>query len=392
MSIEETTAPTPAPGTGASGAAANGRRPRVAVLFGGRSSEHAVSCVTAAGVLGHIDRERYDVVPIGITKAGQWVQASADPSAWSLSAGTLPEVEPSEATVMLAETGEGHQLMVGAPNEVPVELGAVDVVFPLLHGPFGEDGTVQGLLELSDTRYVGAGVLASAVGMDKHFMKVVFEAAGLSVGPYVAVTDRQWSTDPQAVRDRVAALGFPVFVKPARAGSSMGITKVDGPVGLDAAIAEARSHDLKLVIEAGIVGREIECAVLQGRGTDAPRTSMPGEIAMADASHDFYDFTAKYVQGDAVNLSCPADIPAEAAERIRELAAVAFDAVGAEGLSRVDFFYTADGDILINEINTMPGFTPSSMYPQMWAASGIGYAELIDELLQLALNRKTGLR
>ncbi|WP_427019000.1 D-alanine--D-alanine ligase family protein [Pseudarthrobacter sp. P1] len=373
-------------------ATGNGGRPRVAVLFGGRSSEHAVSCVTAAGVLGHIDRDRYDVVPIGITKSGQWVQASADPSAWSLRGDMLPQVEPSEATVMLTETGAGHQLVVAAPNQVPLELGTVDVVFPLLHGPFGEDGTVQGLLELSDTRYVGAGVLASAVGMDKHYMKVVFEAAGLAVGPYIAVTDRQWSTDPQAVRARVAKLGFPVFVKPARAGSSMGISKVDRPEDLDAAMSEARVHDLKLVVEAGIVGREIECAVLQGRGTEAPRTSMPGEIAMADATHAFYDFTAKYVQNDAVNLSCPADLPAEAAERIREQAALAFEAVGGEGLSRVDFFYTADGEILVNEINTMPGFTPSSMYPQMWAASGIGYAELIDELLQLALNRKTGLR
>jgi D-alanine-D-alanine ligase len=367
-------------------------KPRVAVLFGGRSSEHAVSCVTAAGVLGAINKDKYDVIPIGIAKSGQWVLASTDTAQWSLAASSLPEVAPSPDTVTLAEIGGEHQLIVASPNEVPRELGTVDVVFPLLHGPFGEDGTIQGLLELSDTRYVGAGVLASAVGMDKHFMKVVFEAAGLQVGPYIAVTDRQWRKDPEAVRKQVDLLGFPVFVKPARAGSSMGISKVDSLDQLDAAIEEARRHDLKLVIEAGIAGREIECAVLEGRGTDAPRTSMPGEISVAGGSHEFYDFNAKYVEDDAAALSCPADIPEEAIARVRELAAAAFDAVGAEGLSRVDFFYTPDGELIINEINTMPGFTPKSMYPQMWAASGLGYADLIDELIHLALNRKTGLR
>ena len=366
-------------------------RPRVAVLFGGRSSEHAVSCVTAAGVLGAIDQTKYEVIPIGIAKTGQWVLASGDTHDWSLSASSLPEVAASARTVALTEIGGEHQLIVAAPNEVPQELGAVDVVFPLLHGPFGEDGTIQGFLELSDTRYVGAGVLASAVGMDKHFMKVVFESAGLRVGPYIAVTDRQWRNDPETVRKRVDQLGFPVFVKPARAGSSMGISKVDSLEGLDAAIEAAREHDPKLVIEAGIVGREIECAVLEGRGTDAPRTSMPGEISVAGGGHEFYDFNAKYVD-DAAALSCPADLPDEAIARVRELAAVAFDAVGAEGLSRVDFFYTPEGELIINEINTMPGFTPKSMYPQMWKASGLGYAELIDELIHLALHRRTGLR
>ncbi|WP_142057932.1 D-alanine--D-alanine ligase family protein [Pseudarthrobacter sp. B4EP4b] len=371
---------------------ARGAKPRVAVLFGGRSSEHAVSCVTAAGVLGAINRDKYEVIPIGIAKTGQWVLAAEDTAQWSLSASSLPEVVPSQKTVTLAEIGGEHQLIVASPNEVPQELGTVDVVFPLLHGPFGEDGTIQGLLELSDTRYVGAGVLASAVGMDKHYMKVVFEAAGLQVGPYIAVTDRQWRKDAESVRKQVDRLGFPVFVKPARAGSSMGISKVDSLDELDAAIEEARRHDLKLVIEAGIVGREIECAVLEGRGTDAPRTSMPGEISVAGGTHEFYDFNAKYVEDDAAALSCPADLPEEAITRVRELSAAAFDAVGAEGLSRVDFFYTPDGQLIINEINTMPGFTPKSMYPQMWAASGLGYADLIDELIHLALNRKTGLR
>ncbi|MBW4095253.1 MAG: D-alanine--D-alanine ligase [Acidobacteria bacterium] len=368
------------------------RKPRVAVLFGGRSSEHAVSCVTAAGVLGAIDRSKYQVIPIGIARNGQWVLPEGNPEQWALNSGELPEVGPSDETVTLAEIGGTHQLIVAQTNEVPRELGTVDVVFPLLHGPFGEDGTVQGMLELSDTRYVGAGVLASAVGMDKHFMKVIFAAAGLNVGPYVAVTDRQWRTDPAAVRAEVATLGLPVFVKPARAGSSMGISKVDALDQLDAAIASAREHDLKLVIEAGIVGREIECAVLQGHGTDAPRTSMPGEVDISGSTHTFYDFAAKYVDEKAAALSCPADLPADAAAAVREQAAAAFEAVGAEGLSRVDFFYTEQGDVIINEINTMPGFTPVSMYPQMWAASGLSYSELIDELISLALERPVGLR
>jgi len=367
------------------------RKPRIAVLFGGRSSEHAVSCVTAAGVLGAIDREKYDVIPIGIAKTGQWVLPEGDLSQWTLTAGSLPEVTPGDATVALAEIGGEHQLIVAAPDQVPTELGQVDVVFPLLHGPFGEDGTVQGLLELSDTRYVGAGVLASAIGMDKHFMKVVFEAAGLKVGPYVAVTDREWLRDPADVRRRVETLGFPVFVKPARAGSSMGISKVDRAEDLDAAIEEARRHDPKLVIEAGIVGREIECAVLEGRGTDEPRASLPAEIEVAVGEHSFYDFQAKYVD-NAASLSCPADLPEEAIAEVRKLAGLAFDAIGAEGLSRVDFFYTPDGEFVINEINTLPGFTPKSMYPQMWAATGLSYTELIDELIHLALHRKTGLR
>lgn len=368
-------------------------KPRVAILFGGRSSEHAVSCVTAAGVLGAIDRDKYDVVPIGIARNGQWVLMGDQLAGWSLKGSSLPEVHEGPGTVSLAQVTGRSELVVSAPNTVPEALGHVDVVFPLLHGPWGEDGTIQGFLELSDTRYVGAGVLASAIGMDKHYMKVVFEAAGLKVGPYIAVTDREWTVDPDGVRTRVEALGFPVFVKPARAGSSMGISKVDSFDELDAAVEEARCHDLKLVIEAGIIGREIEVAVLQGRGTDAPRVSQPGEIAMLDqAHHAFYDFAAKYVQGDAVNLSCPADMPAADIERVRQEAALAFDAVGAEGLSRVDFFYTTADELIINEINTMPGFTPSSMYPQMWAASGLAYPDLIDELIQLALTRKTGLR
>ncbi|WP_442864286.1 D-alanine--D-alanine ligase family protein [Arthrobacter sp. ATA002] len=372
-------------GTGAS-------RPRVAVLFGGRSSEHAVSCVTAAGVLDAIDRTKYDVVPVGITRSGQWTLVSADPGAWSLRSESLPEVAPGLESVVLSAEEAGSELVAHAEGTLPRSLGRVDVVFPVLHGPFGEDGTLQGMLEMADIRYVGAGVLASAVGMDKHYMKVVFEAAGLTVGPYEVITDRQWQKDPAACLERAGKLQFPLFVKPARAGSSMGITRVSDPSGLSAAVEAARLHDPKVVVEAGITGREIEVAVLQGRGTDDPRTSHPGEIAVQNGGHEWYDFEAKYVDGAAAELSCPADLPAAVSERVRELAAVAFDAVGAEGLSRVDFFYTPGGDLIINEINTMPGFTPVSMYPQMWAKSGLQYTELIDELISLALERQTGLR
>jgi D-alanine-D-alanine ligase len=249
---------------------AGGAKPRVAVLFGGRSSEHAVSCVTAAGVLGAINKDKYEVIPIGIAKTGQWVLAAADTAQWSLAASSLPEVAPSQKTVTLAQIGGEHQLIVASPNEVPQELGAVDVVFPLLHGPFGEDGTIQGLLELSDTRYVGAGVLASAVGMDKHFMKVVFEAAGLQVGPYIAVTDRQWRKDAESVRKQVDRLGFPVFVKPARAGSSMGISKVDSLDELDAAIEEARRHDLNSSSK-----RELSAVRLNARCLKAEAPMLP---------------------------------------------------------------------------------------------------------------------
>jgi D-alanine-D-alanine ligase len=367
----------------------------VLVLFGGRSSEHSVSCVTAAGVLEAIDRSRYDVVPVGITKSGQWSLVSADPSAWSLRSDVLPEVTATSQAVVMGTAVDGtpgQELLVAAPGSVPESLGGVDVVLPLLHGPFGEDGTLQGMLELADMRYVGAGVLASAVGMDKHYMKVVFASAGLEVGPYEVVTDRQWRSDADGSIRRAAALGFPLFVKPARAGSSMGISRVEDTDGIRAAVDAARAFDPKVVIEAGIEGREIEVAVLQGRGLDAPRTSLPGEISMQAGDHDWYDFEAKYVDGAAAQLSCPAELPDDVIERVRRLAGEAFDAIGAEGLSRVDFFYTPDGRLVINEINTMPGFTPISMYPQMWAKSGLGYTELIDELIGLALDRGTGLR
>ncbi|MEP7017363.1 MAG: D-alanine--D-alanine ligase family protein [Actinomycetota bacterium] len=367
------------------------RKPTVAIVFGGRSSEHAVSCATAAGVLKAIDKDAYDVIPIGIAKDGRWVLASGDTAALELSPGHVPEVDGSGAGVLVPLSTTERSLSVLEPGAPPKALAEVDVVFPLLHGPFGEDGTIQGLLELADIRYVGSGVLASAVMMDKHYMKVVFAGHGLAVGPYVVITDREWRRDPVASMDAVASLDFPVFVKPARAGSSMGITKVSEPDALRTAIEHAREYDPKVIVEAGIVGREIECGVLEGRDGGAPRTSEVGEIEVV-RGHEFYDFEAKYMAESDVQLTCPAVVPDHVADEVRRVAAAAFEAAGCEGLARVDCFYTEHGDVVINEINTMPGFTPQSMYPRVWAATGLTYPELIDELIQLALARRTGLR
>ena len=367
------------------------RKPIVAIVFGGRSSEHAVSCATAAGVMQAIDRDVYDVLPIGIAKDGRWVVASEDTGALELSPGHVPEVDGSGATVLVPLSTKERSLQVLEPGAPPRALGEVDVVFPLLHGPFGEDGTIQGLLELADIRYVGSGVLASAVMMDKHYMKVVFAGHGLPIGPYVVITDRDWERDPAASMDAVASLGWPVFVKPARAGSSMGISRVSGPEGLRAAIELAREHDPKVVVEAGILGREIECGVLEGRDGAPARASELGEIHVVQG-HDFYDFEAKYLAESDIELSCPAKLRDEVADEIRRIAVAAFEAAGCEGLARVDCFYTEKGEVILNEINTMPGFTPLSMFPMMWAATGLDYPQLIDELIQLALARRTGLR
>ena len=364
---------------------------RVAIVFGGRSSEHAVSCSTAAGVLRAIDREKYDVVPIGIAKDGRWVLVADDPEPLQLTPGHTPEVDGTGTGVLVPLSTTDRALTVLEPGRPPQQLGDVDVVFPLLHGPFGEDGTIQGFLDLSDIRYVGSGVLASAAGMDKHYMKVIFAGHGMPVGPYVVITDRQWLVDREAAMASVATLDFPVFVKPARAGSSMGITKVKGPADLEAAVEVAREHDPKIIVEAGIVGRELECAVLQSHGTAAPRTSEVAEITV-HGEHEFYDYEAKYLLEDDVDLRCPADLPREVSDEVRRLAAAAFDVLGCEGLARVDCFLAEDGRVLINEINTMPGFTPLSMYPRMWDATGVSYPELIDELISLALERRTGLR
>jgi len=368
------------------------RKPRVAVVFGGRSSEHAISCVTAANVLQVIDRDKYDVVPVGISTSGHWVLESGDPERLSITDGKLPEVDVTAMPVLF---GANRELVISEPGQVPSTLGAVDVVFPLLHGPWGEDGTIQGLLEMSDIRYVGSGVLASAVGMDKHYMKVVFQGAGLEVTPYVVIRDRDWIRDPAACRAAVDALGYPVFVKPCRGGSSLGISKVNSLDELDEAVAVARAHDPKVIVEASAKSpREIEVGVLGGLAGRNPEVSVCGEIAICGGGHDFYDFETKYLpEGEEYTaLSVPADLPSEIADEIRAKALIAFDAIEAEGLARVDFFLDADNRVVINEINTMPGFTPTSMFPRLWAESGKDYATLVEHLLNLAMTRPTGLR
>lgn len=369
------------------------RKPRIAVVFGGRSSEHAISCVTAGSVLRAIDTERYDVVPVGIATDGRWVLESADPGRLAIGAGgTLPEVDASRSPVALSNDAQASELVVHEPSTVPRTLGEVDVVFPLLHGPWGEDGTIQGLLEMAGVRYVGAGVLSSAVGMDKQFMKLVLQGHGLPVLPYVVLGARAWQDDPSACTESVDALGYPVFVKPCRGGSSIGISKVRDASELAAAVEAAQQHDPKVLVEAAAQdAREVECGVLDGFEGEPPLASVVAEIRV-DPAHDFYDFAAKYLPEEHTELDVPADLSDEVAGRVRELAVAAFRALTCEGLARVDFFVLPDERVVINEVNTIPGFTPSSVFPRMWAACGLDYPALVDRLIQLALQRDTGLR
>ena len=365
-------------------------RPRVALVFGGRSSEHGVSCLTAGEVAKVIDRAKYDVVPVGIATDGRWVLESLDGDRLALRDGRLPRVDAAGTDVVLAAGPSRRDLVTAAPGQVPEVLGRVDVVFPLLHGPWGEDGTLQGLLEMAGVRYVGAGVLASAIGMDKPVMKAVLSAAGLPVLPSVVVPA---GADGAEMGEAVEALGYPVFVKPARAGSSMGISRVEHPAGLDAALEAAREHDPKVLVEPAAVGaRELECGVLGRLDGGRPEASVVGEVVVSpDSGHMFYDFTAKYVDGTA-RVDVPADLPSDVAERVRVLAVQAFEALGCEGLARVDFFLGQDGRAVLNEVNTMPGFTATSMFPLLWQATGLDYPALVDRLLELALARSTGLR
>lgn len=366
---------------------------KVAVVFGGRSSEHAISCATAAGVMSALDPQRYEVIPVGIARDGRWLVVSGEAERWTLTADRLPEVTSDAGTVVLPPTTVGDAaLTVLTPGELPRQLTEVDVVFPLLHGPYGEDGTVQGLLELSDIRYVGAGVLSSALSMDKHYMKVVLAGAGIPVGPHVAVLPGHWERHGRSIRAKVTEMGYPVFVKPARAGSSMGVSKVTSPDGLNAAVRAASEHDPKVLIERAILGREIECGVLQGLDGGPPEASLPGEIEVTGPGHEFYDFAAKYRDEAGVRLSCPADLPADVTARVQELALATFTAAACEGLARVDCFVTAAGEVLVNELNTMPGFTPYSMFPRMWQCSGMDYPALVDRLIDMALRRPVGLR
>ena len=367
------------------------RKPRVAVVFGGRSSEHGISCVTAGSVLAAIDRDVYDVVPVGIATDGRWVLEADEPTRLAIRGSELPTVDADRSPVALMGATTGTDLVVAEPSSVPSVIGEVDVVFPLLHGPWGEDGTLQGMLEMAAVRYVGSGVLASAIGMDKAYMKVVLQAAGLPVTPGIVVTRTELAQDPVGVRTRIEELGFPSFAKPARAGSSMGISKIHDASEVDEALEEAFRHDPKVLVEQSMEGaREVECGVL-GTLEGPPETSRPGEVRTG-GDHEFYDFEAKYLADQHTEIDIPADLPAETEQQVRAMAVRAFEALSCEGLARVDFFVMPDGTLVINELNTMPGFTPTSMYPQLWAASGMAYPDLVDRLVQLALKRDTGLR
>jgi D-alanine-D-alanine ligase len=375
------------------------RKIKVAVVFGGRGPEHAISCLGGGNILRTIDRAKYEVIPIGITQDGAWLEVSDEPEKLAITSGELPSVEavakPDAHVVPWAYQGDSA-VVASAPGHIPHALGDVDVVLPVLHGPFGEDGTIQGLLELAGVPYVGAGVLASAVSMDKEYMKLIFAARGLTVGPHVVVHERDWPADGQPtpaqlrVAGQLEALGWPLFVKPARGGSSLGTSKAADYGELAQAIALARRFDPKVLVEAAVIAREVEVAVLQGVDGAPPDTSLPGELRL-EGGEAFYDFEAKYLDASS-GMLIPAPIPSADIERIREQAAIAFDAVSAEGLARVDFFYLPDGQIMINEINTFPGMSPTSYFQKMWEATGVSFPEVIDRLLQTALARKPGLR
>jgi D-alanine-D-alanine ligase len=357
-------------------------RIRLAILYGGRSAEHRVSVVSARSVMEALDPDRFEVVPIAITRDGAWLLPDRSPLELTAADGTLPEVDPAGSEVAVRPEQRGSSL-TGAGSGVP----PVDVVFPILHGPFGEDGTVQGLFELADLPYVGSGVLASALAMDKAMAKVVLAQAGLPQAPYLVVPERDWRADPGRVAEEVAGrLAYPVFTKPARLGSSIGISKVKTPAELAAGLDAAFAHDPKALVEQGVAARELECGVL---GNDAPEASVVGEVI---PSHEFYDFEAKYLD-DALKLEIPAQVPEAVRTRVRELSLRAFQALDCEGFARVDFFYEeATGRVLLNEVNTIPGFTPKSMFPMLWAASGLAYPDLVARLVELAVERHAARR
>jgi D-alanine-D-alanine ligase len=366
------------------------RKLRVAVVFGGRSAEHAISCVSAGSVLGALDPERYDVVPVGITRDGGWVLTDGDVDRLAITDGALPEVTDGTAVSLVGDPA-GRGLAVLGAGQAIGRLTEVDVVFPVLHGAYGEDGTIQGLLEMSGLPYVGSGVFASAASMDKEFTKKLLAAAGIPQGDHVVLRDAAGAlrADPdlldEAARER---LGLPVFVKPSRAGSSIGITRVTDWAQFPAAVATAAAVDPKVIVEASVPGREIECGVLARRGGGLPEASLPAEIRLR-AGTDWYDFAAKYLE-DAVDFDVPADLTAEQTRAVQEMSVRAFLAMDCQGLARVDFFLgtdpaTGEDRLVVNEVNTMPGFTPISMYPRMWAASGVSYPELVDRLVASAL-------
>jgi D-alanine-D-alanine ligase len=353
-------------------------RRRVAVLFGGRSAEHEVSCLSARSVIDALDPARTEVIPIGITRDGRWHRV-AGPPALPSETGRMPEItEGSGGVVELAAEGASTEIVGADGSREPI-----DVVFPVLHGPYGEDGTVQGLLELAGVPYVGAGVLGSAIGMDKDVQKRLFRAAGLPVGPYEAVREPVWIDDPESVEAAAEALGYPLFAKPATLGSSVGVSKLHGPQDLADGLDEAFRYARDALLEKAADGaREIECAVL---GNDDPVASVAGEIV--PEGHEFYDYEAKYLDERGAELVIPADLKPGVLEDVQRLAVASFAAVKCAGMARVDFFLLGEDELWLNELNTIPGFTSISMYPKLWEASGLSYRELVERLLDLAVER-----
>jgi D-alanine-D-alanine ligase len=342
--------------------------------------------VSAGSIIGALDPDEYDVVPVGITREGRWVLTSGDPTRLVIEDRQLPEITAAagDAVVLSSDPTTNGLIVLDPKDGAARALDGVDVVFPALHGAYGEDGTIQGLLEMAGVPYVGANVFASAAAMDKEFTKKLAVAEGIPVGPYAVL--RAGVSLTQADKDR---LGLPVFVKPSRAGSSYGITKVSDWADLDAAVSAARQIDPKVLVEAAIVGREVECGVLEGEA-GAPEASLLAEIRVTTPGHEFYDFEAKYL-GDACEYDIPADLPDRVTRQIQEYACRTFTALDCAGLGRVDFFVTPELDVYLNEINTMPGFTSTSMFPRMWAATGLDYPKLVDRLIRTALRRGTGL-
>lgn len=370
---------------------------RIVVMYGGKADEHSISCISAASALRALDTDKFEAIPVGITKDGKWIVNGENPLGWSLDEG-LPTVEktPGAKDVVLEVALGQDGFFAREDDGTLTPFGHVDAVFPVLHGPYGEDGTIQGLFEMMGVPYVGCGVLASAACMDKHYTKVLLAAAGIPVAPGITLDVRsfdkasEFKTDANAIMAQVseAGLQYPLFVKPSRAGSSFGVTKVEhegDAAELAAAVYEASHHDWRILVEQGIDAREIECAVLCPKAGEAPQASWPGEIVLdkrAEGDDQFYDFDSKYMDAAASHVEVPANLPEETLNLVRETAKKAFVAVDGAGLSRVDTFVTKDGKVMVNEINTMPGFTSISMYPKAWEATGVRYTDLITMLIE----------
>lgn len=370
---------------------------RIVVMYGGKADEHSISCISAASALRALDTDKFEAIPVGITKDGKWIVNGENPLGWSLDEG-LPTVEktPGAKDVVLEVALGQDGFFAREDDGTLTPFGHVDAVFPVLHGPYGEDGTIQGLFEMMGVPYVGCGVLASAACMDKHYTKVLLAAAGIPVAPGITLDARsfdkasEFKTDADAIMAQVseAGLQYPLFVKPSRAGSSFGVTKVEhegDAAELAAAVYEASRHDWRILVEQGIDAREIECAVLCPKAGEAPQASWPGEIVLdkrAEGDDQFYDFDSKYMDAAASHVEVPANLPEETLNLVRETAKKAFVAVDGAGLSRVDTFVTKDGKVMVNEINTMPGFTSISMYPKAWEAAGVRYTDLITMLIE----------